>query len=505
MLIISLMAQGLLFVVSLTLSAVVTVRTRSVAKGASCLYGLGVLWVLLFVVLVPFALPYVMEIDAWEIAEVFPTQIGIFPVLVLSWIPALVFASLVHLVGIVASDIGAKPDMRASAGLLKRSLYRLLVGTAQSLRRGLTPARDKPYPKWVGVVLGLLLSGAAHFLSGRKRSGLVWYFSILGCGLLSAGLLAVPGLWAFIGACVLCLGNIGLILVMLVKSYRPTRRIGLHGWLVLIVAVACLNAVVKWAARSVVHPFGISTSAMAPTICGVRTEVLDGTSPDASLWTRYLRGRRYIHWKAASAGILDGPRYNQEASPLWAYRVGSDMRWLPRCASGQLEPGRRVAANDLLFSGYIVAGDRVMVEKLTYRFRPPRRGEIVVFRTDGIEDLGTGEYFTFRVAGLPGERVSIDPPCLVINGQRVTEPPLFELMASGQAGYSGYVSSEEGPLDAKESEVVLGEDEYFVLGDNTTNSYDSRYWGPVPRKNIIGRVTRIYWPLDRVDALEGKW
>jgi signal peptidase I len=153
----------------------------------------------------------------------------------------------------------------------------------------------------------------------------------------------------------------------------------------------------------------------------------------------------------------------------------------------------------------IVDGDHVIVEKTSYRFRPPRRGEIIVFRTDRIENLAAGEYFTFRVVGLPGERVAIDPPYLVIDGRRITAPPIFESIASREAGHNGYLLGERGLLDTAESEVILGEDEYFVLGDNAANSHDSRFFGPVPRKSIIGRVTRIYWPLNRVNALEGKW
>lgn len=510
MLLISVIVQGLLLIEALVLSAMVTVRTRSIAKGALCLYGVSVLWVLLFAILVPHALPAVMEVDEREIAEVFPTQIGILPALVFSWIPAFVFASLVHLVGTVASDFGARPDMRASASRFKRSLCSLAVGLIQSLRRGLAPTRDRPYPKWVGVVLGLVLSGSAHFLSGRKRAGLLWYLSLLACGLLGAGLIVFPGSWAFLAALALWVCSIGLRLVMLVQSYRPVRRIGWHGWLALIIVTVCLNAAVKSTVRRVVHSFSIPTSTMAPTICGMRTEAIESSvRPRTGVLARYLWGRRYIRWETATSGILTGPHYRYEGSPLWGYKVGSDVKWLPRSAERHFELGRPVAAGDLLFSGYLVEGDHVMVEKLTYKFRQPKRGEIVVFRTDGIRDLAAGEFWIKRVVGLPGETVQIDPPHLLINGEKVTEPPIFARIASQEDGYGGFQLSKDPQrhtfLDTTESQVVLDADEYFVLGDNAANSHDSRYWGPVPRKNVIGRVTRICWPLDRVNALAGRW
>ncbi len=418
MLTLTILAQVLLLVESVVLSAMVTVRTRSVVKGTLCLYGLSLLWVLLFAYLAPWGLPQVMEVDLQEIDEVFPTHIRVFPVLLLGWIPAFVVASLMHLAATVANDFLPTPDMRTSANSLKRCLARVFVGLTRSLRRRLTPARDRPYPKWVGVVLGLVLSGSAHFLSGRKRAGLLWYATFLVCNLVGIVLLLLTGRWALFSVYGVWLVGVGLWLVMLVKSYRPARRIGWHGWLALICVSVCLNAVTKSAARLAVHPFSIPSGAMAPTI---------------------------------------------------------------------------------------VAGDYVTAEKMTYRFREPRRGEIVVFRTDGIERLRAGQYFTFRVVGLPGERISIDPPHLVIDGKKVTDPPIFESIASGQGGYGGYVPSRQGYLDTKGSEFVLGEDQYFVIGDDAVDAYDSRYWGAVPRENIIGRVTRIYWPLDRIGALEGKW
>ena len=387
---------------------------------------------------------------------------------------------------------------------------KVFAATKGALGRWFVPVSDRPYPKWVGVILGLVLSGSAHFLSGRKREGLAWYFSLLAFGLLGVGLIVLPQSRAFYGALAIWLCSVGLRLVMLVQSYRPVRRIGWHGWLVLIVAVMCLNTAVKSMTRLVVHPFSISAGSMEPTLCGVRVEeVKDGARPHAGLLGRLLGGRRAVHWEAAASGALTGPHYDPQAVPLWGYQVGQDVRWLPRSVKLRFTAGQRISRGDLLWSGFVIAGDRVMVEKLTYRWRAPRRGEIVVFRTDGIKDLAAGEFWMKRVVGLPGERVSIDPPHLVIDGRRVVDPPIFERITSQSDGYQGFQWAGDSQchafLDTAKSEVVLGPDEYLVLGDNAANSSDSRNWGPVLRENIIGRVTRIYWPLDRVDALEGKW
>ncbi|HVM62126.1 MAG TPA: signal peptidase I [Verrucomicrobiae bacterium] len=171
-----------------------------------------------------------------------------------------------------------------------------------------------------------------------------------------------------------------------------------------------------------------------------------------------------------------------------------------RIPTGAMEPtlhgdGKVGAENRLL-------GDHLFVDKLAYRLGPPRRGDIVVFRTDEIPDLAKssrGEYYAKRIVGLPGERVSIRPPYLYINGQRVTDPPIFQTVAQRDNGYSGFALIPQARYLGSESDSVqLGADEYFVLGDNSPRSLDSRFWGPVPKRSIVGRVTKIYWPSDRM-------
>jgi len=366
MLEIAAVAQGLLLIEALALSAIVTARTRSIVKGALCLYGLALLWILLFAVLVPRVLPAVMDVDEREIAQVFPMRVHILAAVILLWIPAFVLAALTHLTVTVAHDFAARPEMRTAAGRLKRSLWTLAAGLSASLRRGLMPARDRPYPKWVGVILGLLLSGSAHFLAGRKRQGVLWYLSLLTVSLLGTGLIAFPGSWAFIGAWTVALCGLGLRLIMLVQSCRPVRRIGWHGWLALIIGVACLNAAVKSTTRLAVHAFSISTEHMKPTLVGIHTEEAeDGVRPHAGLLGRLLHGRRAIHWEARTSGILTGPHYYRGHVPPWSYRVGTDVQWLPYSTKFRYGLGQRVSPGSLLWSGFIVAGDHVMVDKLT--------------------------------------------------------------------------------------------------------------------------------------------
>lgn len=116
-------------------------------------------------------------------------------------------------------------------------------------------------------------------------------------------------------------------------------------------------------------------------------------------------------------------------------------------------------------------GQYLVVSKMSYRFREPQRGDIVVFTSPN----GAGEGYIKRIIGLPGERVEIRDGAVWINGYRLDEPYL-----NAAIPYTG--------------SWMLGPDEYFVLGDNRAHSSDSRVWGPLPRKNIIGKAWLCYWP-----------
>jgi len=129
--------------------------------------------------------------------------------------------------------------------------------------------------------------------------------------------------------------------------------------------------------------------------------------------------------------------------------------------------------------------DRVLANRFIYHFRDPKRGEIIVFKTPGpnpvCNDGHPGETFVKRLIGLPGETVSEKNGYIFINGHPLEEP---------------YVQAERRDHMSGTWKVPPGD--YFFMGDNRNQSCDSRTWGPVPRKNLIGEVFFVYWPPNRI-------
>lgn len=130
------------------------------------------------------------------------------------------------------------------------------------------------------------------------------------------------------------------------------------------------------------------------------------------------------------------------------------------------------------------SGDYLLVDELSYRFRDPQRGEVIVLKYPKNENV----YFIKRVIGLPGETVIIKNGVVSIKDKFGNKIDLKE----------PYVSIKDDRID--QFEKTLGPDEYFVMGDNRNFSYDSRNWGVLPKKDIIGVVRLRLWPLTSVMA-----
>lgn len=146
-----------------------------------------------------------------------------------------------------------------------------------------------------------------------------------------------------------------------------------------------------------------------------------------------------------------------------------------------------------LFQPFLVSGasmdpnisqnNYLIIDELTYRFRAPMRGEVIVFRYPG--DAST--FYIKRIMGLPGEQVDIAGGALFINGKKIDESEYLK-----GTGTSGTVH------------VTLDSNHYFVMGDNRGNSYDSRAWGPLDKKYVVGRALFRLFPFNRISLFEEK-
>lgn len=207
-----------------------------------------------------------------------------------------------------------------------------------------------------------------------------------------------------------------------------------------------------------------------------------------------------------------------------------------------VSPGRTLHTGEVVARGAIDTGDQVFVDKCSYNFVKPHRGDVFVFRTNNIagihEDPVAGApFYIKRLAGLPSDTLRIDPPRLFINGEPAEKfASGFGRVISAKDQYRGYSAGPNnigeierqleqvrgaqqrvmtsGPnervmqLQGEEQDLVQRLEQtrermevpphnYFALGDNSYNSYDSRYWGGVPEENLVGRGLFVYWPFNR--------
>lgn len=136
-------------------------------------------------------------------------------------------------------------------------------------------------------------------------------------------------------------------------------------------------------------------------------------------------------------------------------------------------------------------GQYILTDKISYRFGEPRRGDIVIFKAPADE---TYDYIK-RVIALPGETISIKEGKIIIKNSE--HPKGFEL----EEPYPTNGESSPGSVLEGGTELKLSDNSYFVLGDNRSQSYDSKDWGELPRKNIIGKGWLRYWPASKISFI----
>ena len=296
-----------------------------------------------------------------------------------------------------------------------------------------------------------------------------------------------------------------------------------------------------------VQPFKIPTGSMQPTLFGVTSDNLIN-QPNFTIPTglarikEWFEGVSYIHVVAEADGTLNPVTpmayFPNTQMPMLveppvkflifnicqSFTLGGvrQTMWFPpdlgeapleyRC---RLDPDHVYHKGEDVIKLRMAAGDHLFVDRVTYNFRKPERGEIIVFATGGTKIEKQDEFYIKRLTVLPGERVQIgNDRHMIINGKRLDKTtPHFENVYGfdpntppRESQFSGHVNGvvaqqfnlypNLAPLFPDQDTVFTNSgDNLMVFGDNTCNSSDSRVWGTLPASNVIGKSFFVYWPF----------
>jgi len=288
--------------------------------------------------------------------------------------------------------------------------------------------------------------------------------------------------------------------------------------------------------------FKIPTGSMQPTLFGITHEnFIDRPEvqfPNAvqRFFTYWYRGLSHTHVVAQDTGQLriidEQPMRLLLFNLRQRFQIGNVVHtiWFPPDSvfrrAGLIGPDggpipKIFTRGEDVMKLKVISGDYLFVDRVSYNFRRPTRGEIIVFETRGINHPQiSGDFYIKRTVAMGSEQVRIgNDRHLVINGRRLDAgTPHFENVYSfdprqqpDDSRYSGHLNGAVGypglaPLfrDANVTQTVRP-NHYMVMGDNTVNSSDSRTWGDFPRENVIGKSFLVYWPIGSQDGRDSRF
>lgn len=257
-----------------------------------------------------------------------------------------------------------------------------------------------------------------------------------------------------------------------------------------------------------VQPFKIPTASMQPTLYGITVQAQEGRRLSdyfpLNLIKMALFGEKYVEVRAKVSGeVLPFEQSYDRETDTFRVLVSGVPHAIRRGMRLYVVAGERVQSGQLLASGRIRIGDHIFVDKVRYNFARPKRGDIIVFSTDGIvfPDIRQNSFYIKRLAALPNERVALVPPYLLVNGKRVLDPAPFRRLVDDKVhGYHGYTLvnpqyAQISWLPDSNMERTLQPNQFLPLGDNSRHSLDGRYFGPITAENLVGPAFLVYWPL----------
>lgn len=212
-------------------------------------------------------------------------------------------------------------------------------------------------------------------------------------------------------------------------------------------------------------------------------------------------------WVIGDAFFPSGKQFTKTGLAERLQALVSAGRTETRYIDGQpvhcVRTGRNVRAGDRVLAFDEITGDQLFVDRVSYNFVKPKVGQGFVFFTGNIPGIASvmGEqYYIKRLVGVPGDTIEIKPPLLLRNGQPITGALAFAKNAQRTDKYQGYVYGPTGSAEhlvAPGDTLTVPQNSFFAMGDNSNNSFDGRYWGFVPAKEVVGRPLFVYFPFSR--------
>ncbi|MBN2685836.1 MAG: signal peptidase I [Pontiellaceae bacterium] len=303
------------------------------------------------------------------------------------------------------------------------------------------------------------------------------------------------------------------------KIYPSSNRSGMRENVeVVIVAIGAAMAIRAF----FFQPYKIPTGSMQPTLNGIKVEAQAAPTAMDRLPFKFFKwvatGTSYKEVRAKYSGDLKPyGTHRVTKEPIYAVSVSRTKAVVNIAGKPQKFPIymmdlvnqsvnengiTHVEKGDVIARGKVITGDHILVNKMKYNFMQPERGDIAVFDTRSIDYPGISkeDFYIKRMVGLPGDKIQIkDNHYLMANGAVIEDPPVFKMINENPlyAGHT-FARSEADPrpkLMNATDVLELGENEYLMMGDNTLNSLDGRYFGAVPREDFQGSAFFVYWPF----------